>query len=120
MFGEFCYFARSCARYTVALFESERVIGWFQFNKRPQAFTAVDMGFQEECIRIHLDARAQPPEVWLLMFDWIRMCSILIEVLLAQRDPYSPDEGLIIPDNRDFQAATNEEIFIEKNAMVRG
>ena len=41
-------------------------------------------------------------------------------MLLAQRDPHSPDERFGLSDDRDFQTSPYEEVLVEQSAVILG
>lgn len=88
-----------------SLLNGERMIRWFQLDVRAHAIIPeMRTRLQVFGARVEREFSGEPPEEWAYMRSVVHVeaCNKLIEMVLAEGYPNSPDEWLRLVMDRDF------------------
>ena len=120
LFVDLCH---SLERDSVPLLDGERVICRFELHEGAYPVIAeVKHRLQVQRVGINPNVRAEPSEEPTvicplpLTIEFLEM----LEVLLAERGPYSPREGFVVTDHGKLQAPSyKEELLIDHAGVGR-
>lgn|SRR6266513_2991253 len=106
----------------LTLLDGQRVVGGFKFYPRAQRVrTQMNVRLQVERVWVTRELVTEPPEVgrFFQAFGGFKEFSVPLEALGAEGYPNAVDKRVTPTVNRDFQAATDEEVRVVDDTGIR-